>query len=107
MHREGPFLTVEDLLYFEPYQGIGLELLVTLYSPRNQQEVIEYPMFEKLAEALKVHWENIAIALNAVRIRGSTVHNMYKPVGSLRSPQAAGVGFVRFAHSITGFVQCV
>ncbi len=59
-----PFPSTDDLLYFEPYDGIGINLLQALSNPQNKHTVIEESTFEELAEALHKQWENTAVVLH-------------------------------------------
>ncbi len=59
-----PFLLLEDLLYFEPYQSMGEELLQMLFSYQNLAKVIHPQTLYMLAQALYARWQSIAITLH-------------------------------------------
>ncbi len=57
-------LSIEDLLYFEPYEGVGEDLLQSLFDLENQSKVIEHLALEELAEAFHMSWQHIGITLH-------------------------------------------
>ncbi len=59
-----PFLPVEELLFFEPYQGLGDRLLQALFAPQNLNSLLSPATLVKLAECFDKNWRNIADCLN-------------------------------------------
>lgn len=60
---EHRFLDLEKSLYFEPYQGLGIELLKRLFNPPNPMEVIPVETLYDIATALQNEWKSLAYVL--------------------------------------------
>ncbi len=59
-----PFLSIDKLLDYEPYQGMGFELVHELVSKKDSKERVPRHILDKLADVLDERWKEFAVTLH-------------------------------------------
>ena len=64
-HTPGyPFLPVEELLYFEPYHCLGIELLKQIFNPQcGDESAVPEKMIQNLSKCMVEKWQHLAYIL--------------------------------------------